>query len=102
MTDAFALRPRNIGARVKRLEDPRLLTGQGSFADDRQTPNALHIAFRRSDHGHAKIISIDVAAAAVLPGVFGVYTADDLEGLVAPARATSRMSNYHATELYPL
>ena len=52
MNDA-ALRPKHIGARVKRVEDPRLLIGQGAFADDRDTTGSLHIAFRRSDHAHA-------------------------------------------------
>jgi hypothetical protein len=40
----LGLRPKNIGARVKRVEDPRLLTGQGSFTADRIVPGALHIA----------------------------------------------------------
>src|SRR5580704_2904037 len=38
----LGLRPKNIGARVKRVEDPRLLTGQGSFTADRIVPGALH------------------------------------------------------------
>src|SRR6516225_8398406 len=46
----FGLRPKNIGARVKRVEDRRLLTGEGAFTGDRVVPGALHIAFRRSDH----------------------------------------------------
>ena len=96
------LRPRNIGARVKRVEDPRLLTGQGMFTDDRRVAGALHIAFRRSDHAHAAITGIDTAAAMAMPGVFAVYTSQDLDGLVAPLRATSRMRDYHPTALYPL
>ena len=54
--DALArgLRPRNVGARMKRVEDPRLLAGQGSFTDDRLVPHALHVAFRRSDRAHAR------------------------------------------------
>jgi carbon-monoxide dehydrogenase large subunit len=102
MSNAFALRPRNIGARVQRTEDPRLLTGQGRFTDDCIVPGALHVAFRRSDYAHAVISSIAAATAAEMPGVFAVYTAPDLEGLVEPLRATSRMKDYHATALYPL
>ncbi len=102
MADPDVLRPKHIGARVRRVEDPRLLTGQGAFADDRIVPGALHIAFRRSDHAHALISGIDTAAAAAMPGVFAVYTAANLAGLVEPLRATSRMRNYHATPLYPL
>ncbi|GJD53147.1 Caffeine dehydrogenase subunit alpha [Methylobacterium crusticola] len=101
--DALArgARPRSIGARIRRVEDPRLLTGHGSFTDDRIVPDALHVAFRRSDHAHALIRSVDVAAAAALPGVVAVLTAADLADL-APVRATSRMRDYHATAQAPL
>src|SRR5205823_1127778 len=77
MSDAVHARPKIIGARVKRTEDPRLLTGRGSFVDDRQV-NALQVAFRRSEHAHARILSIDYAAARAAPGVIAVFTVDDL------------------------
>ncbi len=96
------LRPKNIGARIRRVEDPRLLTGQGRFTDDCTAPGALHIAFRRSDHAHAEIAAVDTAAAASMPGVAAVYTAADLADLVQPVRATSRMADYHPTAIYPL
>jgi aerobic carbon-monoxide dehydrogenase large subunit len=95
------LRPRNVGARMKRVEDPRLLAGQGSFTDDRLVPDALHVAFRRSDRAHARILSVDTEAAAAMPGVIAVYTAAELDEL-PPVRATSRMKDYHATAIYPL
>jgi aerobic carbon-monoxide dehydrogenase large subunit len=95
-------RPKNIGARVKRVEDRRLLTGQGAFTDDCIVPGALHVAFRRSDHAHALISRISTSAAAAMPGVFGIYTAQEFDDLVEPVRATSRMKDYHATALYPL
>jgi aerobic carbon-monoxide dehydrogenase large subunit len=96
------LRPRNIGARVKRVEDRRLLTGQGTFTADRAVTGALHVAFRRSDHAHALISNISTEAAAGMPGVFGVYTARDLQDLVEPIRVSSRLQNYHPTTFYPL
>jgi len=96
------LRPKNIGARLKRVEDPRLIAGQGSFTADRIVPGALHVAFRRSDQAHALISSISTSAAHEAPGVFAIYTAQDLHDLVEPVRASSRMTNYHATALYPL
>ena len=102
MSERALLRPKNIGARVRRVEDPRLLTGEGRFTADCAATGALHVAFRRSDHAHAAIVRIDAAAAAATPGVHAVYTADDLDGLVGPVRATSRMPDYHATALYPL
>ncbi len=92
-------RPKIIGARVQRVEDPRLLTGHGTFIDDINLPGTLHIAFARSDYGHARITSIETAEAVAMPGVFGVFTAADIDGLFNPIRATSRMADYQATEL---
>ena len=102
MSDAADIsRPKIIGASVKRTEDPRLLTGRGSFVDDRKAPDALHVAFRRSDHAHARIVSIDTAAARAMPGVIAVLTARDLD-FVHPVVATSRMKGYYATPILPL
>jgi hypothetical protein len=47
------------------------------------------------------ISGIDATAAAEMPGIFAIYTAHDLDDLVEPVRAPSRMLDYHATELYP-
>ncbi|MBV8824956.1 MAG: xanthine dehydrogenase family protein [Hyphomicrobiales bacterium] len=96
------LRPKLIGARIKRTEDPRLLTGLGNFVDDRQVAGVLHVAFRRSDHAHARIGPIDTAAAQAAPGVTAVFTAADFEKTVKPLRATSRMKGYYATPIRPL
>ena len=73
-----------IGQSVKRFEDPRLLTGQGSFINDVKLQGMLHAAVLRSPHAHARITSIDTAAARHLPGVVSVLTAADLEGVVEP------------------
>ncbi|HVG00919.1 MAG TPA: molybdopterin cofactor-binding domain-containing protein, partial [Chloroflexia bacterium] len=67
-----------IGARVKRNEDPRLLTGQALFVDDVHIPGMLHVAFKRSDYAHARLLSVDVSGAREMPGVVAVYTAEDL------------------------
>lgn len=67
-----------IGKRVKRVEDPRLLTGGALFVDDVNLPNMLHAAFARSDYAHARIKSIDTSQAKEIPGVVGVYTAEDM------------------------
>src|SRR5438477_792194 len=96
------MRPKIVGARVQRTEDPRLLTGLGGYVDDRQVPYLLHVAFRRSDHSHARIRAIDCAAARAAPGVVAVFTAEDLQRLVKPSRATSRMPGYYATPILPL
>jgi carbon-monoxide dehydrogenase large subunit len=66
------------GQPVKRLEDDRLLKGKGHFIDDKPEDGALWVHVLRSPHAHAKIISIDVAAAKEMPGVAAIYTGADL------------------------
>ncbi|MGA8652081.1 MAG: xanthine dehydrogenase family protein molybdopterin-binding subunit [Xanthobacteraceae bacterium] len=95
-------RPKIVGASVKRTEDPRLLTGLGTYTDDRQVARALHVAFCRSNQSHARIRQIECSAARAAPGVVAVFSADDLSDLVKPIVATSRMANYHATPILPL
>lgn len=63
---------------IKRVEDDRLLTGSGGFTDNLSRPNQAHIVLVRSPHAHAKIVSIDVAAARKAAGVVAVFTWDDM------------------------
>ena len=95
-TEQFATRPKIVGASVKRTEDPRLLTGRGAYVDDRKVPGVLHVAFRRSDHSHALIASIDCSEARKAAGVVAVFTAEDMSEVNA-VFATSRMKDYYAT-----
>ena len=67
-----------FGKSIKRREDPRLVTGKGNYVDDVKVPFTTHAAFVRSPHAHAKIKSIDVAAAKQAPGVVAVFTGKDL------------------------
>src|SRR5882757_8445902 len=99
---ADMLRPRHVGAPIKRTEDPRLLTGNGEYAADRKPDRALHIAFRRSEQPHARIVRIDTTAALAAPGVVAVFTADDIAGDFKPVIPFSRMANYYATPILPL
>jgi carbon-monoxide dehydrogenase large subunit len=69
---------RYFGERIKRNEDPRLLTGQGLYVDDVDLPNMLHVAFVRSPYAHARINNIDVSQALQREGVVAIYTAEDL------------------------
>jgi carbon-monoxide dehydrogenase large subunit len=69
---------RIFGKRIKRNEDPRLLTGRALYTDDVQLPGMLHIAFVRSPYAHAHIKAIDASAARAAEGVQAVYTAEDL------------------------
>ena len=67
-----------IGARVKRKEDPRLITGAGRYVSDLSLPGMQHVAFLRSPYAAAQVRSIDTRAAAALPGVLAVVTGEDL------------------------
>jgi carbon-monoxide dehydrogenase large subunit len=67
-----------FGERIRRNEDPRLLTGQALFVDDVNLPGMAHVAFYRSPYAHARIKSINVEKARAMKGVLAVYTAQDL------------------------
>ncbi len=75
---------RVFGSGIRRREDPRLLTGTARYTADITLPGMLHAAILRSPHGHARIRSIDTAAAARAPGVVAVYTGADTEGVLQP------------------
>src|ERR1700754_128028 len=66
-----------IGARVKRKEDQRFLTGTGRYVDDLPLARATYAYFLRSPHAHAKIKSIDTGAAKAMPGVVEIFTGKD-------------------------
>ena len=69
--------PNGIGQPVRRKEDRRLLTGQGRYVDDITLPNMAHAVLVRSPYAHARIVSIDKAAASAAPGVLAVLTGAD-------------------------
>jgi carbon-monoxide dehydrogenase large subunit len=96
------LRPHNVGAPIKRTEDPRLLTGSGEYTADRKPDRPLHLAFLRSGQPHARIERIDTAAARAAPGVVAVFTAEDIADDFKPVIPFSRMPNYYATPIVPL
>lgn len=69
-----------VGQRLRRREDPALLTGEARYVADLVVPGALHAALVRSTVAHARITSIDVEAARSMPGVVAVFTGEDLQG----------------------
>ncbi|CAN5307529.1 molybdopterin-dependent oxidoreductase [soil metagenome] len=76
---AVLTRPQ-VGRALERFEDAALLAGRGSFADDLAIKAAtLHAAIVRSPHAHARVLSVDTAAALKLPGVRAVLTGDDVK-----------------------
>ncbi len=68
-----------IGQGVSRFEDPRLVRGAGHYVDDIQLPGMAHGVVLRSPHAHARIKSLDTAAAKAAPGVLAVLTSADIK-----------------------
>ena len=68
-----------VGQAIRRKEDPRLITGKGTYVDDITLPGMLYMDIVRSPYAHATITNIDVSAALALPGVLAVITGKDLE-----------------------
>jgi carbon-monoxide dehydrogenase large subunit len=69
-----------LGNSVVRREDPRFLTGAARYVEDLPLVDAAWLTYVRSIHAHGRITGIDTSVAAAMPGVLGVFTADDLDG----------------------
>jgi len=72
---------RLFGARVRRREDARLITGRGHYVADVAHPGLLHVAVQRSPHAHARIVRVDSAQALRRPGVVRVLVPSDVAAL---------------------
>ncbi|HSM55865.1 MAG TPA: xanthine dehydrogenase family protein molybdopterin-binding subunit [Candidatus Sulfomarinibacteraceae bacterium] len=70
-----------VGKPVKRVEDPRLITGRARYLEDIQLTGMLHAAVLRSPYAHARINSINTQKAEEMPGVVAVYTGEDFSDL---------------------
>ncbi|MCZ7562719.1 MAG: xanthine dehydrogenase family protein molybdopterin-binding subunit [Burkholderiales bacterium] len=103
-----------IGRSIKRVEDERLLRGEGRFLADLRQPGTLEAIFVRSPHAHAAVRGIDIAAARAAPGVVAVFTARDTAGRTAPVcvagevhtperllRELKPLDRVHPTPLFP-
>ncbi len=66
-----------IGASPKRREDIRFLTGEGNYTDDMNVHGQAYVHFLRSDVAHGRIVNVDTADAAAMPGVVRIFTGDD-------------------------
>src|SRR6185295_8473463 len=67
-----------VGQPVTRIEDPKLVQGQGYYTDDVSLPGQAHAVMVRSRYAHGTIRKLDAAAARKMPGVLAVYTGDDI------------------------
>ena len=63
----------------KRLEDDRLLTGGGTYSDDREFPGAAWLVLVRSPHAHARITAVELSSASAAPGVIAVWSIAELQ-----------------------
>ncbi len=68
-----------VGQGLRRVEDLRLLTGQGRYSGDIDLPEAAQSVLVRSPYAHADITAMDLSAARAAPGVLGVYSIEDLD-----------------------
>src|SRR6185295_17005907 len=76
--------PKLVGSRVKRREDPRLIQGKGTYVDDVKIAGMQHLAFKRSDVAHGRIVSIDTSEAQTMDGVEAVFTGAQIAEFLAP------------------
>jgi carbon-monoxide dehydrogenase large subunit len=76
--------PKLVGQRVKRREDPRLIQGRGTYVDDVVLVAMQHLAFKRSDVAHGRILGIDTTAAEAMDGVEAVFTGAQIAEILGP------------------
>src|SRR3954471_6929776 len=88
-----------VGKKIRRREDPRLITGTATYLDDIKVPGMHHAVIVRSPHAAAKVKGIDSKAAAALPGVVAIFTGTDVANLGAVPCAASlpglRVPHHH-------
>lgn len=91
-----------IGKPLPRKEDNRLVRGQGRYLDDIAIPGALHACFVRSPHAHARIVKITTEAACALPGIFGIFTGEDLDKWTTRLQQAPPIEGLQPTEIATL
>jgi carbon-monoxide dehydrogenase large subunit len=74
---------RFVGARVRRVEDRRLLSGRGRYVDDVVVPDMAHAAFV-GPMAPPLIRGIDTTRAAAVPGVYAIFTGPDIAAITNP------------------
>src|SRR5436190_24378729 len=72
-----------VGRSLPRLESREKVTGRAEYTHTMRLPGMLHGKIFRSTVAHGRIKSIDTSAAAMVPGVFGVFTADDVRKVIS-------------------
>lgn len=93
---------RYVSQSVKRTEDPPLLMGRAHFIGDLRLPGLLAVKFLRSPHAHARVVHVDVRAAAAMSGVEAVVTGRDLLSSTRSIRAVMSGAGYKESGWPPL
>jgi carbon-monoxide dehydrogenase large subunit len=91
-----------LGKRLLRKEDFRFLTGSGRYLDDIEAPRALHAAFVRSPHAHARLRQIDLSRARAAPGVIAVVGGGEVNQWTAPLRLAPPIEGLQPVEIATL
>ena len=94
-----------VGARVRRVEDPKFILGNSEYVADIKLRGTVELAFIRSHHAHARIRKIDVDRARRLPGVVGVWTGQDTKDRMEPLKSLVRSdiaANYRVSVCHPI
>ncbi|HEV7811002.1 MAG TPA: molybdopterin cofactor-binding domain-containing protein, partial [Candidatus Limnocylindrales bacterium] len=90
-----------LGAPIKRVEDPKFITGKGRYLDDIKLTGMTHLAILRSPYAHANVRSIDISAAKTMPGVLAVIVGADIPynplPMAWPAGGASGITNNVST-----
>jgi len=100
LTVTETAQPKLFGARVRRREDPRFLTGRGRFVDDIELPRMVHAAFVRSPFAHADVTAVRTEAATTTSGVHLVLTGADAAARARPIVCDSTIEGWQSTQ-YP-
>jgi carbon-monoxide dehydrogenase large subunit len=92
---------------IRRVEDPRLLKGNGRYTDDINPAGTAHGVVLRSPHAAAKLGAIDTQAARAMPGIVGIFTGEDLQrdkigGLPCLVQLDNRDGSKQATPPHPV
>ena len=94
---------RYIGAPVARPNALRLLQGRGVYVDDIVLPRMVHVVYWRSPIAHGRITSFDASFATMMPGVIGVFGAEDIADICTPWVGTlAHLPGMKSPPQYPL
>jgi carbon-monoxide dehydrogenase large subunit len=92
--------PFGIGQGIKRIEDRRLLRGQGRYQDDVNLPGQAQAVLVRSMHAHATMRKIDTTAARAAPGVIAVFTGHDIGDSLGTMKMTLKRKRPDGTPMF--